>query len=632
MTTPVVPDWMLAMTTAVNTVTSQTEKLNTWGTTYQGKLDNALGQLSSIALPSISDPQGLAPPNVGNAGSGPGDPPTWHGKLQSHPNAPQTLTFGTTSGVNLGDPPLPPDLNISINIPTAPTFAAPSKPNRPNINTDITLPDAPTINFGSAPSLRDIDLPDFKPPAMPVFAGIAPTFEVADPTMVLNWAEPVYQSEVLADLTAWVREHMQGGLGIPAAVEDALFARARERESVESHRAVQEAVDTWAARGFTMPPGMLVKQTNVIREQSRLKAAELNRDIWAEATKMQIESIRFAVQQGVALEQLIQNAHQNMCNRLFESAKFLAQGMLEVYRAKVSAFEARCKAFDALVAQYKAHVDGVMAYYEGFKAQIQGAIAQGQLNEQLVEVYKAGITAEQAKVEVFASQMKAAAVEAEVIKAQFDGYRADVQAFAELIGAEKAKFDAYTAQVNGETAKAQVVEARARGYAAQVQGYAAGAEVVLKQEQIVIENNRNKVQEFLAGIERFKAEVQKEVAFGQYDIEAFRGRVAAYEAGARMDAAHAELQVRVAEAQQRTNIAFSEMAQKHYEAKINEAVQRANIALESAKAQGQFSAQMAAGAMSALNVGASVTGSGSQSAASDYRQSFDENHNYNHDS
>lgn len=633
MTTPTIPDWLLGLTTAVNVVTSQTAKLDTWGIAYQGKLDGALGKLSSIALPSIPDPKGLEPPNVGNAGGGSGDAPTWNPQnTPDSPDVPDTPTYGTTSGVNLGAPPLPPDLSIAINVPPAPTFTAPPKPNRPNINTDITLPNAPTINFGSAPSLRDIDLPDFKPPAMPVFSAIAPTFEVADPTMVLNWAEPVYQSEVLADLTAWVREHMQGGLGIPAAVEDALFARARERESAEAHRAVQEAVDTWAARGFTMPHGMLVKQTNAAHEQSRLKAAELNRDIWAEATKMQIESIRFAVQQGVALEQLIQNAHQNMCNRLFESAKFLAQGMLEVYRAKVSAFEARCKAFDALVAQYKAHVDGVMAYYEGFKAQIQGAIAQGQLNEQLVEVYKAGIMAEQAKVEVFASQMKAAAVEAEVIKAQFDGYRADVQAFAELVGAEKAKFDVYTAQVNGETAKAQVVEARVRGYAAQMQGYAAGAEVVLKQEQIVIENNRNKVQEFLAGIERFKAEAQKEMAFGQYEIEAFKGQVAAYEAGARMDAAHAELQVRVAESQQRTNIAFSEMAQKHYEAKINEAVQRANIALESAKAQGQFSAQMAAGAMSALNVGASVTGNGSQSVASDYRQSFDENHNYNYSS
>ena len=72
MTTPVIPDWLLGLTTAVNVVTSQTEKLNAWATAYQGKLDGALGKLSSISLPDISDPQKLAPPNVG------GPEQSWH--------------------------------------------------------------------------------------------------------------------------------------------------------------------------------------------------------------------------------------------------------------------------------------------------------------------------------------------------------------------------------------------------------------------------------------------------------------------------------------------------------------------------------------------------------------------------
>ena len=55
-------------------------------------------------------------------------------------------------------------------------------------------------------------------------------------------------------------------------------------------------------------------------------------------------------------------------------------------------------------------------------------------------------------------------------------------------------------------------------------------------------------------------------------------------------------------------------------------------ALESAKARGQFSAQMAAGAMSALHVSSGVTGSGSQSAQSSnsYSYSYGESHNYNY--
>ena len=53
-------------------------------------------------------------------------------------------------------------------------------------------------------------------------------------------------------------------------------------------------------------------------------------------------------------------------------------------------------------------------------------------------------------------------------------------------------------------------------------------------------------------------------------------------------------------------------------------------ALESAKARGQFSAQMAAGAMSALHVSSGVTGSGSQSAQSSNSYSYGESHNYNY--
>ena len=41
-------------------------------------------------------------------------------------------------------------------------------------------------------------------------------------------------------------------------------------------------------------------------------------------------------------------------------------------------------------------------------------------------------------------------------------------------------------------------------------------------------------------------------------------------------------------------------------------MQAAQIALEAAKAMGQYSAQLAAGAMSAMHVSAGVTGSGSQ--------------------
>ncbi|MBS9759142.1 hypothetical protein JR044_34740, partial [Pseudomonas aeruginosa] len=83
--------------------------------------------------------------------------------------------------------------------------------------------------------------------------------------------------------------------------------------------------------------------------------------------------------------------------------------------------------------------------------------------------------------------MQGASVRAETIKNQFDAYRADVQAYAEQIGAEKVKFDAYEARVKGESAKADVLDAQARAYASTIQGLANKADVKVKGAQIKME-------------------------------------------------------------------------------------------------------------------------------------------------
>ena len=80
----------------------------------------------------------------------------------------------------------------------------------------------------------------------------------------------------------------------------------------------------------------------------------------------------------------------------------------------------------------------------------------------------------------------------------------------------------------------------------------------------------------------------------------------------------------------RTSIAYSEMQMKEYEAKIQKAIQEAQIALEAAKAMGQYTAQLAAGAMSAAHVSASISGSGSASTSFSNSQSKSESHNYNY--
>ena len=72
------------------------------------------------------------------------------------------------------------------------------------------------------------------------------------------------------------------------------------------------------------------------------------------------------------------------------------------------------------------------------------------------------------------------------------------------------------------------------------------------------------------------------------------------------------------------------MQLKQYDANIQKAYQQAQIALEAAKAAGQYAAQLAAGAMSALHVSASVSGSGSQSSSFSQSESESESKSYNY--
>ena len=65
-----------------------------------------------------------------------------------------------------------------------------------------------------------------------------------------------------------------------------------------------------------------------------------------------------------------------------------------------------------------------------------------------------------------------------------------------------------------------------------------------------------------------------------------------------------------------------------YQAKMQNAIQKAQIALESAKALGQYTAQLAAGALSAVHVSAGMSASGSVSSSESKSTSTSHNYSY----
>ena len=627
-------EWLRAMDTAINLVDAKSQSLDAMATRYSSMLDDAIDRLSDVRMEPVVAPQMpgapniVAPPRIDQ--DGPDDFPEGADLAIQEPTP---VDIGALlDGLDMSDLviPEPPPL-ITIDIPAAPVMGSITAPVRPNISTEIQLPQAPVITMPEMGALAPIVIPPFTFPDLPDFAGVPPDISgITVPDPILNWAEPQYQSELLPELMSNVKAMMAGGTGLPAAVEDALFSRARERDSAETERAVQEAVDTWAARGFSMPPGMLTKQANVVREQGRLKAAELNRDILVEAAKWEIDNIRFAVQQGIALEQLLANIFENAVKRMFEAAKFQAEAQINVFNAQIGLFNAQSASFRTLADVYRTKLDGALAKLTAYKTAVEAQQAIGQVNQQTVEVYKAQVSAVLSNVEVFKAMMQGAQIHAETIKSQFDAYRADVQAYAEQIGAEKVKFDAFESQVKGEQARAGVFEANARAYASTVQAIASKADVKIKGGQLKLEAARVKVAEFAANLDAQKMVVDAKLKQVLAKTGAYSAKVDGWRAASMAITADNELQSRYADMIARTNLAFSEAQRGMYQANIQKAQSEAQILMEGGKASGQFTAQLAAGAMSALQVSASVQGAGSQTDGYSTTNSTSTDTNYNY--
>ena len=596
--------------TTVTTVTNQFSRLEDMKTRYEAALSAALAELAKIEVGDVRPPSPWAMPEV--------KPPLVQlDSLPQHtppainiPGPPADLNLGSLlSNLDVGDMGALPDVPDAplVTLPTAPGLAAFTPPTRPSVDTSVELPAAPTIAMPEMEQLTQITLPDFVFPELPTFDATPPNAGgLTVPNVFINWKEPEYESELLDELVEKVREMMAGGTGLPAPIEDALFARARERLSDESRRAEQQAVDTWAARGFTLPPGMLQAQLDEVRQGERLKVAELNRDVFIEAAKWEIESIRFAVTQGIALEQAAMNLYENTVKRLFEVARFGAESQIAVFNAQVSLFNAQSGAFRVLADVYRTKLDGALAKLTAYKTAIEGQAVKGQINEQKVKVFQARLEAVRSSTEVFKTLMQGAQVRADVIKSQFDAYRTDMQAFAESLNAEKLKFDAYEAQIRGETAKVGLFDSQVRAYAATVQAAGTKADTRVKGAQLKLEAARAKVAQYTATLDGYKAQLDFGMRQAQYATTVFTANVDAWKAKAQAETTQAEAATRFADMHTRTSIAYAGLQMQEYQAKMQHAVQQAQLALEAAKAMGSFSAQLAAGAMSAAKVGADL--------------------------
>lgn len=523
-----------------------------------------------------------------------------------------------------------PEFDPSIgpfSIPDAPApIDASGAPVRPELR-DVALPTAPDITEPSIDTLAQIEIPSFTFPELPTFEDEEPEFTGATPTTQIQWQESAYSSTLLDTTRDRVMQMLSGGTGLPQAIERALFDRARGREDLTAARAIDQVTADWAARGWDRPQGAQAAQIDAVREQNQLQANALAREILINSAQWEIENLRFAVAQGIAIEQVLIGLWNSMAERALQVARFKVEADIQLFNSLVALFNARQQSRQIAVQVFQAKLQAELAKLDEFRLRIEAEKAKADLNESLVRVYQARVQAIGQRVEVFKTLMEGQRIQSDIERNRIEAYKVDVDAWAETVRARLAEYQGYAERIRGELAKAQVLEAESRAFAATVQAQESNNNTKIARMGSRVQALQASVTKFQALLSAERERIAGQLGAIQARAQSFSADVSRYTADQNAETSERELRFRIIEDRLRNTLALFDTVNRRWESSMTRLQEQSRIKVSQLSAAGQYTSQLAAGAMAALNISASLSGNGSASTTSSYSTS----HVYNHD-
>ena len=528
-------------------------------------------------------------------------------------DAPEIETLPTISTVNI------PSFNPSITgiyIPPAPNAAVIPTPGDAPDNPGFSYPTAPVITLPDRPTLANVNIPSADDIVIPTLDDLIwPTLETLNINTYIDWDEPVYSPEIWTDVKTQILTFLAGGSGIDPDIEASILARGRDREDRLVLQQEMQATEEWAGKGYTASPGMLVKRLDNIREQGLVKKLGLNRELVIKVHQDEIDNLRFAVQQGIAAEQLFIQIHLAAVERLFMIERLHVEWEVQTYNLLVEAFKAKMQENQIRAQVYETRVRAALAEIEIFKALVDAERAKAEINLSLVQLYKAEIDARESIVNIYKAQVEAVGIQAGVFETEVKAYGEEVAAFAQRVNADKLKFDAYESRVRGEVAKVEITKAEAQAYAANIQGISAGVDA----QKAALDGY---VAGFRAEVDAYEALLQGKTAKSQVQLSVLQATIAGYQAdtqrfiaAAGVEESKSKVELAAYDVENRMNLGWFEAQLKNMDTHVQQIIAQKALLLDAIKAEGSLASTIAAGGLAAMHTGASLNAGGTIGAS-----------------
>lgn len=462
----------------------------------------------------------------------------------------------------------------------APAAFSDVAPDAPGINLQFEYPDL-VVNLPAAPDLLSVSTYTFGGVNIPTLVEDVPVLSLVAPTIREYTPGAEYTSALLTTLQNTLQDRIEnGGTGLPADVENAIWDRGRDREYRQMRDALAD-LERMETLGFAFPPGVYVDSRIKIQTEMGYNSANISREIMIEQAKLELQNILKALDTATALEGRLIDYNNQIEQRAFEAARYATQAGVEIYNAQVRGYAAYVDAYKTKIAVYEAQIRGELAKVEAYRAEVAAEQAKAQINTALVAQYKTQIDAALSSIEIFKAEVGA-------IQAKADIEKLKVQIFGEQVRAYGARVNAYTANVEGFRASISAEASKQDAFKASVDAYSAQVTASVK----VIEA---KIAEYRGLIEAKNLEWQGYKS--QADAEAARVRAIAESQTAEADVYRAEI----------AGISgFNEVLTKQWQVSLEQAQRTAEIGISAAKANAEQYLTVRGLLLDANKVGAQV--------------------------
>ena len=218
------------------------------------------------------------------------------------------------------------------------------------------------INLGAVPfaAQPSVTIPPFTPNSDStgdlrggfdeMFGQLYPDFDSRFDAFIARFF-PKVEECLVTSIGTWICNTINnGGTGIPAIIEDQIWERSRAREQQDMDRQKDETVYAFSERGFTLPQGALFAALQDIEFQHSQKVSTHSRDVAIKQAEIEIENIRFAIQQGINLRQIGLNAVNDYLRAWLDTAKTAVDYANALVSAKLKLYDSTSAYYNALIA------------------------------------------------------------------------------------------------------------------------------------------------------------------------------------------------------------------------------------------------------------------------------------------